>query len=272
VKNATIEHNKRFMRGEVTFRRTLNMFADLSKDERKHIAKGFKPPLVTIQSRSVSVVSSGMFPAGPPSINWNARGHVTPVKDQAFYCDNCEFCQSVQSADFTTSSVGWAFSSLAAVESHFSIYRNWKGQLSEQQLIDCNRNSVTGNWGCAGGSQASAYMYIKENGIASSEAYPYNEDVQHTNVYPCRYNSTTSVGKLTGYYRLRPNNETLLRDAIAALGPAAISIDGSLESFMYYENGIFDDPACPKGLSHSALIVGYGTENGINYWLCKNSW
>lgn len=32
-----------------------------------------------------------------------------------------------------------------------------------------------------------------------------------------------------------------------------------------------------SGLSHSAVIVGYGTEKGIDgsnvdYWLCKNSW
>jgi len=39
-----------------------------------------------------------------------------------------------------------------------------------------------------------------------------------------------------------------------------------------FRDGIYDDPACPKGTSHSVLIVGYGTENGTDYWLCKNSW
>ena len=34
-------------------------------------------------------------------------------------------------------------------------------QLSEQYLVDCNRNDMTGNWGCNGGSLASAYMNIQ---------------------------------------------------------------------------------------------------------------
>ena len=46
---------------------------------------------------------------------------------------------------------------------------------SEQQLVDC---TLVPNLGCLGGDQRHAYKYIKENGIASFEEYPYIDKMQ----------------------------------------------------------------------------------------------
>jgi len=217
------QHNKRQSRGLEKFRMKQNFLADLSEIERRNMATGNIIPEeefndFVVRGRAVQVINGSTIPAGPAQVDWRAKGVDSPVKDQGFFCNSC-----------------YAYSAIAALEAHWFLKTGQLVSLSEQQIIDCNRNLMTGNWGCAGGSQAAAYMYVYGNdGIANVDSYPNQEQTEHNGTYSCRYNPTSRAATTTGYFRIRPGNETLLRDVVAAKGPVAAAMDGTMHSFYFY--------------------------------------
>lgn len=58
---------------------------------------------------------------------------------------------------------------------------------------------------------------------------------------------------------------------VASSGPVMIAVYAS-ENFINYASGIYDDPLCDQEPNHAVLVIGYGTENDIDFWLIKNSW
>lgn len=139
--------------------------------------------------------------------------------------------------------------------------------LSEQNLIDCSKKYR--NHGCKGGHRRNAMKYIIENGgIDTEESYPY-EAVEGT----CRFSRKDIGATLRGYQRLPRGSEQALKVAVATKGPVSVAINAKEDGFRLYEGGVYDDPKCKKtSLNHTVLIVGYGKQNGKNYWLVKNSW
>ena len=60
--------------------------------------------------------------------------------------------------------------------------------------------------------------------------------------------------------------------AAIATQPVAVTLDASGYPFMHYFGGIITDDTCGKSLDHAVLAVGYGIEDGVEYYIVKNSW
>jgi len=59
--------------------------------------------------------------------------------------------------------------------------------------------------------------------------------------------------------------------AALAQQPVAVAINAI--PIQLYHKGVYADWSnCPANLDHGVLAVGYGSENGTDYWIVKNSW
>ncbi|KAJ6825793.1 low-temperature-induced cysteine proteinase [Iris pallida] len=225
----------------------LNAFADLTVAEFRSLRLGLSPALIGSRRGENGTLFRGSDAVSvPDKLDWREKGAVTHVKDQA----SCGAC--------------WAFSSTGAIEGINQIKTGSLVSLSEQELIDCDR---TYNSGCNGGLMDYAYKWIIQNhGIDSEDDYPYK--ARESNCLKNKLQNRAVT--IDGYTDVLQNNEDALLQAVATQ-PVSVGICGSERAFQLYSKGIFTGP-CSTSLDHAVLIVGYGSQNGIDYWILKNSW
>jgi len=89
----------------------------------------------------------------------------------------------------------------------------------------------------------------------------------------CRFNPKNVGATVKNYSDIKAGDELALTEAIANVGPISVAVDASHTSFQFYSSGVYDEPDCSNvNIDHSLAIVGYGTINGKDYYICKNSW
>jgi len=164
------------------------------------------------------------------------------------------------------------FCLVAALETAY--YRKNKKlvEFSEQQIVDCSKKYHQAG-GCGGGWMHNVYKYLVDlyaggSGLNTDTSYPYEAKVGE-----CRHKTSDNAAPVAKYVRIPYGNEQALKDAVASCGPVAIAYDAGTPAFWSYQGGIYSSPQCTKHLlSHAVCIVGYGAENGQDFWIVKNSW
>jgi len=194
----------------------------------------------------------------PENFDWsNADGQdfLEPVMDQG----DCGSC--------------WTFSAVGALEGALAIATGKPVQLSEQELVSCDKTDQ----GCDGGAMENAFKYLEENPMCTEQAYPYIGKVDTCKLDGCSgADVAVKKGQVTGFVSVPQDDPEAMMSALAK-GPVAVAIEADTMIFQFYGGGVltnyFGD--CGSTLDHGVLAVGYGSDpeaTGLDYWKVKNSW
>ncbi|SPT20580.1 unnamed protein product [Triticum aestivum] len=235
-----------------------NQFTDLTSEEflARYTGRFAAPEMSHDEEMLITTragdVGEGQYPAHrgnlsavPESVDWRAKGAVTPVRHQG----GC--------------AAAWAFAAVAAVEGLHQIKTGKLVPLSVQELVDCDDLSSH----CRPGTTATAFRWIARNrGIATEADYPYTALEGNCN------RQVDQVTVSVRGYRLLPYDEQSEQKLLEAVAEQPVAVDVSSFEFQTYNGGVFSGP-CGSQTNHNLVIVGYGEDaaTGKKYWIIKNS-
>ena len=97
---------------------------------------------------------------------------------------------------------------------------------------------------------------------------------QQVRCFTCKARSGVKGAFIKKVVRV-PATEEALKIATATQGPISVGIDAeeSFQNWQFHHSGVYYGTDCKSDhLTHGVTVVGYGTEDGQDYWLVKNSW
>ena len=227
----------------------LTQWADSTKHEFTTM-HGFLPQTVCQFATPAPTLSPTATPKS--SLDYVALGATVGVKNQG-KCGSC-----------------WAHATTAVVEGRLKIDTGNITSLSEQYLLDCDPKRVC--QGCCGGLPERTLQWLASEscpGIASEQQYPYaSGSGTDPTKNQCKSN-VPLVGNVTGMGVLNGDARSMVSGS-TEYGIIGVAMDSS--PLQFYKSGIITNPKCTDTSNHAVAIVGYGAENGVDYWKVRNSY
>lgn len=171
--------------------------------------------------------------------DWRDLGGVSAVKDQGS-CGSC-----------------WCFAGVGAVESAVLVEDGVEWDLSEQQVMDCNRYGR----GCNGGWADVVYEQFQWYGAQEEACYPYRE----SSPWPCEEDTCIFLFQIQDFIDIY-NGVDEIKNAL---------LDAPVSTTFYVPDNFTWDcqPHVTGSINHAVVIVGWDdTLCTDGAWIVKNSW
>jgi len=183
------------------------------------------------------------------------KGFIHPIRNQ-MRCGSC-----------------WAFAAAESLSDRFTIASKGKIDvvLSPEDLVSCD---ITDN-GCSGGMIPNAWNYLTKTGIVSDKCFPYTAGTGSAPTCETQCEDGEDFKKYKAKNPVHLTSVEAIQHAIMTGGPVEAGFMVH-KSFMSYKSGVYQHQwwkVWDQVLGgHAVKIIGWGTEDGLPYWLVANSW
>jgi len=256
LRESYVQHTNENAGWEAT---TYKQFEGLTIEEIKSRYLGAAPIDLHENYGDLTVMDyEGLNLSAPESFDSSKQwpGCVHPIRDQQ-RCGSC-----------------WAFSATEVLSDRFCIASEKQVDvvLSPQYLLSCDTQEL----GCRGGYPVFSWNFIMKQGILTDDCLPYKSG-SGVNPIQCRDVSKCEDGSDWKLYYAKKDSAVVLpnpasiQQNIMQYGPVEAGFM-VYEDFMQYKGGVYKHKSGGLLGGHAVKVVGWGVENGTNYWIAANSW
>jgi len=164
----------------------------------------------------------------------------------------------------------WAFSASEVLSDRVAIATGKPSPvLSAEDMVSCDR----GDNGCGGGQLPKAWDFLTNTGIVTESCFPYTAGTGEAATCETKCVDSESFTKTKAKNSYAIKGVANMQKEIMTNGPVQVAFK-VYKSFMTYKGGVYQkhwNEFLPEG-GHAVKVIGWGTENGVDYWLVANSW
>jgi cathepsin B len=165
----------------------------------------------------------------------------------------------------------WAFGASESFSDRFAIASAGKVNvvLSPEDMVSCDSS----DYGCGGGYMENAWQYLTNTGIVTDKCFPYTagDGTEAPCATKCADGSAWTKYKCVANTIVNPQTVDEIKSEIYSHGP----VEGAFtvyEDFFNYKSGVYSPTSTDVAGGHAIKVLGWGNEDGKDYWLCANSW